>query len=177
MLNDHILPHHWDGNMVYWFYITDIHLMNTEESSSSCRAASMDIPDPLLPLLPYRSSLLAGPQGYILYPHRAAVCRFKLVTLLLLSHVRGSIGEHHMNITEREIRLSGFTLQIYTWWTLKSHHHHHHVVLPAWISLTLSCHSSLSFITSGQSSGLHPVSSQSCYVGSSWSPWLTCQLV
>ena len=33
---------------------------------------------------------------------------------------------------------------------------------PAWISLTLSCHSSLSFIASGRSSGLHPVSSQSC---------------
>ena len=25
---------------------------------------------------PYRSSLLAGPQGYTPYPHRAAVCRF-----------------------------------------------------------------------------------------------------
>ena len=43
---------------------------------------------------PYRSSLLAGPQGYIPYPHRAAVCSFELVVLLLLSHMRGSIGEH-----------------------------------------------------------------------------------
>ena len=33
---------------------------------------------------------------------------------------------------------------------------------PARISLTLSLHFSLSFITSGRSSGLHPVSSQSC---------------
>ena len=33
---------------------------------------------------------------------------------------------------------------------------------PARISLTLSRHSSLSFIPSGRSSGLHPVSSQSC---------------
>ena len=40
--------------------------------------------------------------------------------------------------------------------------HHHHVVPPAQISLTLSRHFSLSFITSGWSSGLHPVSSQSC---------------
>ena len=32
----------------------------------------------------------------------------------------------------------------------------------AWISLTLSRHFSLSFITSSRSSGLHPVSSQSC---------------
>ena len=42
------------------------------------------------------------------------------------------------------------------------HHHHHHVVPPARISLNLSRHSSLSFIASGRSSGLHPVSSQSC---------------
>ena len=42
------------------------------------------------------------------------------------------------------------------------HHHHHHVVPLAWISLTLSRHFSLSFIASGRSSGLHPVSSQSC---------------
>ena len=35
-------------------------------------------------------------------------------------------------------------------------------MLPARISLTLSRHFSLSFITSGRSSGLHPVSSHSC---------------
>ena len=46
-------------------------------------------PWPYLAITPYRSSLLAGPQGYTLYPHRAVVCRFKLVTLLLLSHVKG----------------------------------------------------------------------------------------
>ena len=42
------------------------------------------------------------------------------------------------------------------------HHHHHHVLPPAGISLILSRHSSLLFIASGRSSGLHPVSSQSC---------------
>ena len=42
------------------------------------------------------------------------------------------------------------------------HHHHHHVAPPARISLTLSCHFSLSFIAFGRSSGLHPVSSHSC---------------
>ena len=41
------------------------------------------------------------------------------------------------------------------------HHHHHHVVPQAGISLTLSRHFSLSFIASGRSSGLHPVSSRS----------------
>ena len=40
--------------------------------------------------------------------------------------------------------------------------HHHYVVPLARISLTLSRHFSLSFITSGRSSGLHPVSSHSC---------------
>ena len=43
-----------------------------------------------------------------------------------------------------------------------NHHHHHHVMLLAQISLTLSRHFSLSFIASGRSSGLHPVSSHSC---------------
>ena len=42
------------------------------------------------------------------------------------------------------------------------HHHHHHVMPLAWISQTLSRHFSLSFIASGRSSGLHPVSSQNC---------------
>ena len=40
--------------------------------------------------------------------------------------------------------------------------HHHHVVPQAQISLTLSRHFSLSFITSGKSSGLHPISPRSC---------------
>ena len=47
---------------------------------------------------------------------------------------------------------------------LYHHHHHQHVVPPARISLTLSRHFSLSFIASGRSSGLHPVSSHSCWM-------------
>ena len=43
-----------------------------------------------------------------------------------------------------------------------NHHHYHHVVQLARISLALLCHSSLSFIASGRSSGLHHVSSHSC---------------
>ena len=45
-----------------------------------------------------------------------------------------------------------------------SHHHHHHFALVARISLTLSRHSSLSFIAPGRSSGQHPVSSHSCWM-------------
>ena len=47
---------------------------------------------------------------------------------------------------------------------MNHHHHHHHVVPLARISLTLSRHFSLSLIASGRSSGLHPVSSYSCYM-------------
>ena len=46
----------------------------------------------------------------------------------------------------------------------QNHHHHHHVTLVARISLTLSRHSSLSFIALGRSSGQHPVSSHSCWM-------------
>ena len=47
---------------------------------------------------------------------------------------------------------------------LHHHHHHHHLALVARISLTLSRHSSLSFIALGRSSGQHPVSSHSCWM-------------
>ena len=53
-------------------------------------------------------------------------------------------------------------IYIYIYIYVCIYHHHHHVVRPAWISLTLSLHVSLSFIASGRSSGLHPVSSHSC---------------
>ena len=42
-------------------------------------------PWPSLATSPYCSSLLAGPQGYILYPHIAAVCKFELVVLFCLT--------------------------------------------------------------------------------------------
>ena len=44
----------------------------------------------------------------------------------------------------------------------QSIYHIHHVMPLAQISLTISSHSYVSFIASGRSSGLHPVSSQSC---------------
>ena len=59
----------------------------------SCRQTGY--PWPSLATSPYRSLLLAGLQGYIPYPHRAAVCMFELVVLLLLGHMWGSIGVHH----------------------------------------------------------------------------------
>ena len=49
-------------------------------------------PRPSLSTPPYRSLPLAGLQGYIPYPHTAALCMFELVVLLLLSHMWGSIA-------------------------------------------------------------------------------------
>ena len=57
----------------------------------------------------------------------------------------------------RDIRANGTTW--WWWWWLSPYHHD--VVPLAWISLTLSRHFSLSFIASGRSSGLHPISSHS----------------
>ena len=47
---------------------------------------------PSLATSSYSSSLLAGLQDYIPYPHIASVCIFELVVLLLLGHMWGSIG-------------------------------------------------------------------------------------
>ena len=56
-----------------------------------------------------------------------------------------------------------YRCRIHRWSSTSFHHHHHHHVVPlAQISLILSRHFSLSFIASGRSSGLHPVSSHSC---------------
>ena len=57
-------------------------------------STSTDIPDPFSPLLLIVHP--AGLQGYIPYPHRAAVCRFELVDLLFFCHMTESIGEHHL---------------------------------------------------------------------------------
>ena len=53
-------------------------------------------PRPSLSTSPYRSLPMAGLQGYISHPHRAAVCMFELVVLLLLGPMWGSIGVHHL---------------------------------------------------------------------------------
>ena len=63
-------------------------------------------PWPSLVTPPYHSSLLAGPQGYIPYPHRDAVCRFKLVVLLLLGYMRGSIALYCHPLIHAEIYIN-----------------------------------------------------------------------
>ena len=64
-------------------------------------------------------------------------------------------------VTQTPVKNHQLTLM---WKTLMSNNHHYHVVLLARISLTLSHHFSQSFIASGRSSGLHPVSSHSCWM-------------
>ena len=53
-------------------------------------------PWPSLATPPYRTLLPAGLQGYIPYRHIAAVCRFVLVFLPLLVHVKESTGVRHL---------------------------------------------------------------------------------
>ena len=60
----------------------------------SCRQHGYSRPS--LATFPYHSSPPAGPLGYIPCPHIAAVCKFGLVVLLLLGHMWGSIGVHHL---------------------------------------------------------------------------------
>ena len=60
------------------------------------------------------------------------------------------------------LRTLRYTLHTQKYGRLKSFHHH--VALVARISLTLSRHSSLSFIAPGRSSGQHPVSLHSCWM-------------
>ena len=89
---------------IYITLIKDSYQMCTKENSfkstiiiiiiMSCRQHGY--PWPSLTTSPYYSSPLAGLQGYILCPHIAAVCKFELVVLLLLGHMWGSIGVHHL---------------------------------------------------------------------------------
>ena len=44
----------------------------------------------------YCPSLPAGLQGYILYRHRTVICRFLMVVLSLLVHVKGLTGVRHI---------------------------------------------------------------------------------
>ena len=71
-----------------------------------------------------------------------------------------------LSLCPTDVHLNTFdnsnTFYMITYTHLVIYHHHHHVVQLARISLTLSRHFSLSFIASGMSSGLHPVSSHSC---------------
>ena len=77
-------------------------------------------------------------------------------------YVAGNPTINKQGRCDKFIYLFFFNIHFYVNIMGYSHHHHHHVVPPARISLTISRHFSQSFIASGRSSGLHPVSSHSC---------------
>ena len=96
------------------------------------------------------------------------LCEIRSVSSRIWTHVAVSISydDNHYTTGTSFVRLHlhilySFSIAFFlcTW---SYHHHHHHDVRLARISLTLSLHVSLSFIASGRSSGLHPVSSHSC---------------
>ena len=74
---------------------------------------------PSLVTSPYRSSPLASLQGYILYPHIAAVCMFELVVLLLPRHMWGSIGVHHLWAHINTAVLMHYLAGEKAWWQLQ----------------------------------------------------------
>ena len=77
-------------------YTVTFYKKDTVSSSSSCRAGSTDIPDPLSPLFPIVHRLRQVFWTNIPYPHIVAESMFVLVVLLLHGHVWGSIRVHHL---------------------------------------------------------------------------------
>ena len=84
--------------LLFWLIRNAIFVLwsNRISTSSSCRAASTDIPDPLSPRLPIIHRLWQVFRVTPPYHHIAAVCMFELVVLLLICHMWGSTGVHHL---------------------------------------------------------------------------------
>ena len=68
---------------------------------------------------PYRPLLPAGPQGYTLYRHRAAVCRFELVILPLLVHRSTSLMSSSLLLLQCLACL--VRLWKFSWWVVVGH--------------------------------------------------------
>ena len=152
---------------------------------SSCRAINKGIPDPLSPLLPIVHRLwqvfraISRILTELLYVYSSwsycfcsAICGVHrstslmssslllqpcpacLVRLTWIVFVMGGRWQYRMHDLDAN-KTAGETIYIYIYI-------YHLVVSPARVYLTLSRQFSRSFIASGESSGLHPVSSQSC---------------
>ena len=76
----------WFDEFHIYIYIYDYHhvVPQARVSLTLCHHFSLSFTPP------------AGLQGYIPYPHIVAVSMFKMVVLLLLGHMWGSIGVHHL---------------------------------------------------------------------------------
>ena len=94
-------------------------------------------------------------------------CRYLINRIIFLS-LRWTLSSSGIQFTNSSISMSclNFSMSLRTSFAehnWSSHHHHHHHVVPlVRISLTLSPHLSISFIASGRSLELHPVSSHNC---------------
>ena len=105
----------------------------------------------------WRVGLIAGGRSLAEAKIQRGICQgdtllplLFVIALMTLNHIlRKGIAGYKLS------RSQGQTPNVY---------HHHHIVLAARISLTLSRHSSLSFIALGRSSGQQPVSSHSCWM-------------
>ena len=95
----------------------------------------------------------------------SSIGRDDIPAMSLKPYLRGKVftWQVHQEISHKPSKQTNkqTNLRKYIW---SHHHHHYHVVPLARISLTLSRHFSLSFIASDRSSGLHPVSSHSCWM-------------
>ena len=81
-----------------------------------------------------------------------------------LHQVKGKLNQTGYHTILQHDAIPFWTQLVAQGFVLLLDHHHHHVIPLARISLSLSRHFSLSFIASGRSSGLHPVSSHSCWM-------------
>ena len=90
----------WLSKYVYLHHLQDESNTTCASTLSFCciivSCRQHGYPWPSLATSLYPSSPLAGLQSYILCLHIAAVCKFELVVLLLLGHMWGSIGVHHL---------------------------------------------------------------------------------
>ena len=102
-------------------------------------------------------------QNYMLSPPSCIKNNLNDVWQLTIIKISNQFVDKISWITIIQQRSLTFDLgKMYIFFYFTNHHPHHHVVPPARISLTLSRHSSQSFIASGRSSGLHPISLHSC---------------
>ena len=98
------------------------------------------------------------PMKIILYKIKNIFIKFNIFILFVSKSIFGTLRRW-----KEHIELVGWCICF--WKSVQlicKINHHHDVVLLARISLTLSRHFSLSFIASGRSSGIHPISSHSC---------------
>ena len=104
---------------------------------------------------------------YSEYPQSKYFCEIKILFAMNQIQKLPNLNLWKNSEKKNNVQRSFFSLMCRMTLTLThthTYHHYHHVVPLARISLTLSRHFSLSFIASCRFSGLHPISSHSCWM-------------